>query len=118
MDTSNKLNTLKKLLIIYDTKWRNILSEKGAVVEYNFFNKKSADVVSLFEFRNSRNKDQVKIEKINSIVESIKSNNEEFIIIHHLVMTKKRDAFIYSNLTCTKTLGILSLGLEDSPPPL
>lgn len=113
MGVSNELNDLKKLLEIYDVEWKHIFTEEDVVVKYSYSTKKSGDVVSLFEFRNSRNSDHAKMEKINSIVQSLRLSNEEFIIIHHLIMTKNRDAFIYTNLACDKMLGILTTGLEN-----
>lgn len=111
MSNSNELYKLKKLLAEIDFRWEDIFEENDLVMEYISFNKLSDEVISLLEFRNSRNVDQLVIDKINLIVNAIRANNEELISIHHLIMSQNRDAFIYTNFNCDKFLGILSIGL-------
>lgn len=113
MKQDNNLDRLKDLLAETDSDWENIFREKYPIINYSFFEKLSEDVASLLEFRNSRNIDQLVIDRINFIINAIRFNKEDRILIHHLIISKDRDAFVYTNFDCDKILGILSIGFNS-----
>lgn len=109
-----QLERLVELLITTDNCWLTRFDSNINSIEYNCTVQKTVDVVCLFEFRNSRNTNKIKKEKIQNIISEIEFSDDEFVLIHHVETLDNQRAFIYTNQTCNKILGVLEYSGDSS----